>query len=139
MEFTGPDFSFGLQFDRVSAAITRGYLFVNNEKMYRLHKNGPPLPFYETLAAVCEPAGVTGGFGGFEAGQTPAPAEQVLSRLLTDPARRDHWFDVHVATPDLLAGTGAQAAWSGDFQRVDARGYVFFVNRGFLALAKKFG
>jgi hypothetical protein len=139
MEFTSPEVSFGLQFDLLAQGSTAGYIFINSRDMYRLHKDSIPAGFYDMISGIAAAAEATGGYGGFEAAQTPAPPEQTLSLLLANPGDRNLWFDIHIVEVSRLASTNAENAWARDFERVERRGFIFFLRREFLAFCNRFG
>ena len=116
-----------------------GFVFVSKRIMYRLHKSEIPAGFYDTLAGIATLAAAVGGYGGFEAAQTPLPPDKTLAALLVNPAQQDQWFDVHIVNATALAGSAAGRAWANDFERVERRGFVFFIQKAYLALCQTFG
>lgn len=139
MGFYSSEFSFGIQFDLGAQGLAEGYIFINMSKMRRLHRDAIPVGFYDTISGIAALAEAIGGYGGFEAAQTPAPPRQTLSQLLANPEDRNLWFDVHIVEVTRLASTNSENAWAKDFERVERRGLVFFIEREFLALCNEFG
>jgi len=139
MEFYSSEFSFGIQFDLGAQGLAEGYIFINMSKMRRLHRDAIPFGFYDMISGIAALVEAIGGYGGFEAAQKPAPPQQTLSQLLANPGDRNLWFDVHIVEVTRLASTNAENAWARDFERVESRGLVFFIEREFLSLCNEFG
>jgi hypothetical protein len=139
MGFRSLDISFGLDFNLIPGGLTEGCLFINMKKMYQLHKGEIPAKFYEVIGCIAVIARTVGGFAAFEAELMEPPPEQRLSQLLANPGDRQLWCDIHVVKASRLAYTSAESAWIADFERTEARGYVFFISREFLEICREFG
>jgi hypothetical protein len=139
MEFNSAELPLGIQFDLDVPGSAGGYITIDMQTMYRLHKERIPMSFYDVIGGVAALSGAVGGYGGYGAADTPAPPEATLTELLADPENRDKWFDIHVVAASGLPGTSAPRAWAVDFERVERRGFVFFISRVFLDMCRKFG